>query len=86
MEDQSCLPYRGFSIDVRVKRSQSIAGARCRYAVSWSVLDSHPLSTAVTSLPVDVSFLSPEAAFVYAEHQAQRFIDLHTDNPADDEG
>ena len=84
MESQSCLPYRGFTIDVRVKRSLTPAGLRGRYSVSWIVLGSAPLSTAVASLPENVTFLSTEAAFLYAERQAHRFIDRPSNDPADD--
>jgi hypothetical protein len=84
MESQSCLPYRGFTVDVRVKRSPTLAGLRSRYSVSWVVLGSAPLSTAVASLPESVTFVSADAAFLYAERQAHRFIDRHSDDPADD--
>ena len=77
MERQSCMPYRGFTVDVRVvaSKSPSLDGSQLRFSVGWSVLSSDPLATPVVSLPEELSFLSPEAGFAYAERQAKRFID-----------
>ncbi|PTB24225.1 hypothetical protein C9I56_35040 [Paraburkholderia caribensis] len=77
MQTQSCTPYRGFSIDVRVTTNSvdSIYGTDLRYSVSWSILSSSPLATPVASLPEQLNFLSPAAAFSYGERRARTFID-----------
>ncbi|WP_075583610.1 hypothetical protein [Caballeronia zhejiangensis] len=77
MENLSCVPYRGYTIDVRVvtSKSPSLDGQQVRYAVSWSILSSDPRATPVISLPEQLNFLTPEAGFKYAERQAKRFID-----------
>jgi hypothetical protein len=77
VDNQSCLPYRGYTIDVRVaaSRSPSLDGSQVRYAVSWSILSADPVATPVFSLPEQLHFLSPEGGFAYAERQAKRFID-----------
>jgi hypothetical protein len=83
METQSCASYRGFAIDIKVTRPPSFSGVRSRYLVSWSVKGEHPSATLVAGLPEHISFLSQDAAFVYAERLAHRFIDRHTTDPDD---
>ncbi|WP_248321993.1 hypothetical protein [Caballeronia sp. Sq4a] len=77
MENQSCVPYRGYTIDVRVVTSKtpSLDGQQIRYAVSWSILSFDTGSAPIVSLPEQLNFLSPDAGFRYAERQAKRFID-----------
>jgi hypothetical protein len=77
MQNQSCAPYRGFTIDVRIKANNvvSLNGKELRYSVSWSILSSDLPATAVTSLPQQLDFLSREEAFSYAERRAHTFID-----------
>jgi hypothetical protein len=77
MQTQSCTPYRGFSIDVRVTTNNidSIYGTDLRYSVSWSTFSSDPLATPVVSLPEQLNFLSRAAAFLYGERRARTFID-----------
>lgn len=77
MENVSCVPYRGYTIDVRVASSKtpSIDGQQLRYAVSWCVASSAPDATPIVSLPEQLNFLSPDAGVRYAERQAKRFID-----------
>jgi hypothetical protein len=86
MQNQSCVPYRGYTIDVRViqTKSPSLDGLQLRYAVSWSILTAAPLASAVASLPEHLNFLSAEAAFAYAERQARLFIDGCSIDPARD--
>lgn len=77
MENQSCVPYRGYTIDVRVacSKTPSIDGQQLRYAVSWCVVFPAPDATPIVSLPEQLNFLSPDAGVRYAERQAKRFID-----------
>jgi hypothetical protein len=86
VENQSCVPYRGYTIDVQVVRnkSPSLDGQQLRYAVSWTILGFDPLATPVLSLPEQLNFLSPEAGFAYAERQAKRFIDGCINDPGTD--
>ena len=81
MGTQSCTSYRGFAIDITIKRAPSFAGVRNRYQVSWSVQGAAAIS--VAGLPEHVSFLSQDTAFEYAERLAHRFIDRHTTDSAD---
>ncbi|WP_175946347.1 hypothetical protein [Caballeronia sp. BCC1704] len=77
MENQSCVPYRGFTIDVRVvaSKSPSLDGHQARYAVSWTIGSFDSGATPVVSLPEQLNFLTPDDGFKYAERQAKRFID-----------
>lgn len=77
MENQSCVPYRGYAIDVRVVAGEtaSLNGKQRRYAISWMVLSVELSSTPIFSLPENLHFLTPDAGFAYAERQAKRFID-----------
>ncbi|MDR5736171.1 hypothetical protein QCE47_28055 [Caballeronia sp. LZ025] len=77
MENESCVPYRGYTIDVRVvsRHAPSINGQQLRYAVSWSILSCDADAARVVSLPEQLNFLTPDAGFRYAERQAKRFID-----------
>ncbi|MGY6129142.1 hypothetical protein ACW9YV_27920 (plasmid) [Paraburkholderia strydomiana] len=85
VDNQSCLPYRGYTIDVRIaaNRSPSLDGSQVRYAVSWSILSADPLATPVLSLPEQLNFLTPDAGFAYGERQAKRFIDGCVEYPVD---
>ena len=76
MQNQSCVPYRGYTIDVRVIPSKStiLGGQQIRFAVSWAIHSSDHAS-AIASFPEQVNFLSSEAALVYAEKKAKLFID-----------
>lgn len=53
MENQSCVPYRGYTIDVRVVASQSpsLDGQQVRYAVSWTIASFDSGASPVISLP-----------------------------------
>ncbi|WP_250501311.1 hypothetical protein [Caballeronia sp. GAWG1-5s-s] len=77
MKNQSCLPYRGYTIDVRVVSSKapSLDGQEVRYAVSWSILSFDSDAAPIVSLPEQLNFLTPDEGFRYAERQAKRFID-----------
>jgi hypothetical protein len=77
MQNQSCVPYRGYTIDVRVTptRSPSLNGQQLRYAVSWVIISADPPASTIANIPENLNFLTPEAAFAYAERQARRFID-----------
>ena len=77
MENQSCVPYRGYTIDVRVvaSKSPSLDGQQVRYAVSWTIVSFDSGATPVVSLPEQLNFLTPDDGFRYAERQAKRFID-----------
>jgi hypothetical protein len=83
MQNQSCVPYRGYTIDVRViqTKSPSLDGQQLRYAVSWLILPAASPASAIASLPEHLNFLSAEAAFAYAERQARRFIDGCNSDP-----
>jgi hypothetical protein len=85
VDNQSCLPYRGYTIDVRVatNREPSLDGSQVRYAVSWSILSNDALATPVLSLPEQLHFLTPDAGFAYGERQAKRFIDGCVEYPVD---
>jgi hypothetical protein len=86
MQNQCCVPYRGYTIDVRVTqtKSPSLDGPQLRYAVSWSIVPAAPLTSAIASLPEHLNFLSAEAAFAYAERQARLFIDGCNIDPSRD--
>jgi hypothetical protein len=77
MQNQSCTLYRGYTIDVRVVPSKSAAlgGQQVRFAVSWLIHSADPPASAIANLPEQLHFFSQEAAFAYAERQAQSFID-----------
>ncbi|SAL38216.1 hypothetical protein AWB72_03878 [Caballeronia concitans] len=77
MENQSCVPYRGYTIDVRVVASQSpsLDGQQVRYAVSWTIASFDSGASPVISLPEQLNFLTLDNGFRYAERQAKRFID-----------
>ncbi|KAA0999985.1 hypothetical protein FVF58_41030 [Paraburkholderia panacisoli] len=84
MQNQSRVPYRGYTIEVRVTqtKSPSLDGQQLRYTVAWLILSAAPLTSAIASLPEHLNFLSAEAAFAYAERQARRFIDGCKIDPA----
>ncbi|WP_460910924.1 hypothetical protein [Paraburkholderia jirisanensis] len=77
MQNQSCAPYRGYIVDVKVSpsKSASLGGQQLRFAVSWLILSEDHSASLIASLPEQLNFLSHDAAFAYAERQAQRFID-----------
>ncbi len=77
MGNQSCVSYRGYTIDVRVVSSKAptLNGQQLRYAVSWSVLSFDPGCAPVLSLPEQLNFLTSDACFRYAEREAKSFID-----------
>jgi hypothetical protein len=74
---QSCKPYRGYAIEVRVVPSHVIAfsGMQRRYAVSWSIYSTDDGIAPVASFPERVDFISHDGAFLYGEKRAQAFID-----------
>jgi hypothetical protein len=74
---QSCKPYRGYAIEVRVTPSHVIAfrGMQRRYAVSWSIYSADDGIAPVASFPERVDFISHDGAFLYGEKRAQAFID-----------
>lgn len=77
MESHSCVSYRGYTIDVHILRNRSLTLDRqqLRFAVSWTILSSDPLVSAIVRFPEQINFLSPAAGVVYAERHAKKFID-----------
>lgn len=77
MESHSCVSYRGYTIDVHILRNRSLTLERqqLRFAVSWTILSSDPLVSAIVRFPEQINFLSPAAGVAYAECQAKKFID-----------
>lgn len=86
MRYKPCAPYRGFTIDVQVTTDTvvSLGGTDRRYFVSWSILSSDDHSTPIASLPEQLDFLSPDAAFSYGERRAHAFIDGCLGRPCDE--
>jgi hypothetical protein len=76
MKMHSCMPYRGFHIDINVVTSESAwMEGRLRYSVSWVIRPPDPLARPVLSLSERFNFLSRDAASTYAESHAKSFID-----------
>jgi hypothetical protein len=84
MDSHSCLPYRGYTVDLVVKTSRAppLDGEELRYSVSWSIRSEDPCDATVVSSPEQLNFPSPDAACTYGERQAQRFIDTCVDDPS----
>jgi hypothetical protein len=84
MKSQTCAPYRGYTVDVKVStlKSNSLGGLQLRFSVSWSIFSRTHSGSVIASLPRQLNFLTHDAAFAYAERQARRFIDgCHIDPP-----
>jgi hypothetical protein len=76
MKMQSCTPYRGFHVDIKVVPNESsMMEGRPRYSVSWIIRPQDLLARPVLRLSERFNFLSPDAAFRYAESHAKSFID-----------
>ncbi|MPW22998.1 hypothetical protein GCT13_41025 [Paraburkholderia sp. CNPSo 3157] len=77
MNTQSCAPYRGFNVDVRVITSNTVSrnGQERRYSVSWSIASTETTASSIDSLPEQFAFLSWDSAFSYGERRAHVFID-----------
>lgn len=76
MKKQISTSYRGYTIDVSIKPSESdwIEG-RLRYAASWVIFPPDVPARPVESLTESSRFLTHDAALAYAEQTARKFID-----------
>ena len=84
MSSQSCSPYRGFAIDVRVTPARSHALMRtCRcYRVSWAVSAREDPDREMASFSEQFEFLTEHEAFNYAEKRAHAYIDSVLSTPS----
>ena len=74
----SCQPYRGYPIEVRVSISPVISLScmpRRHYKVSWSVRSVDDAATSVTSVDEQTDFISYCGAHDYGERRAREFVD-----------
>ncbi|TXC88927.1 hypothetical protein [Paraburkholderia azotifigens] len=76
MEKQISTSYRGYTIDLLVKPSESDwTEGRLRYAASWVIFPPDVLVRPIESLTAQSRFLTRDAALTYAEQTARKFID-----------
>ena len=74
---QSCVPYRGYGIQLTVTELEiaSFNGAERRFTVVWSINREGPLANIIASFPEPVEFTSSDEALRYAEGRAHTFVD-----------
>lgn len=79
MSDQTCLPYRGLGVRVRVAENAAISfnGVEPRYTVTWYV---HKLGhflpeDVIASYADPLEFAYPEEAVAYGQRRANTFVD-----------
>jgi hypothetical protein len=76
METQVSTSYRGYTIDVSIRPSESDwMKGRLRYAASWVIIPPDVSARQVENLTEPSRFLTRDAALTYAEHTARKFID-----------
>ena len=78
MEKQISTLYRGYTIDLLIKPSESDwMEGRLRYAASWVIFPPDVLARPIESLTATARsrFLTRDAALTYAEQTARKFID-----------
>ena len=76
MEKQISTLYRGYTIDLLIKPSESDwMEGRLRYAASWVIFPPDVLARPIESLTARSRFLTRDAALTYAEQTARKFID-----------
>ncbi|MEI5997023.1 hypothetical protein H3V53_07345 [Paraburkholderia bengalensis] len=76
MEKQISTSYRGYTIDVLIRPSESDwKEGRLRYAASWVIVPPEGLARPVESVTEPSRFLTRDAALTYAQHTASKFID-----------
>jgi len=78
VRDDSCQPYRGLTVRVRVAEDNALSfnGIEPRYTVSWYVHRGHFLpENVIASYAEHVEFACPEEAVAYGRRRAHTFVD-----------